>query len=65
MLAGAAEIDITPPVGSWIVGNTTRSTGVHDPLHARALVLAESSARDSNRGGDRYHGHYGVVLGPR
>jgi len=49
MLAGAAEIDITPPVGTWIVGNTTRSTGVHDPLHARALVLAESSARDSNR----------------
>ena len=49
MLAGAAEIDITPPVGTWIVGNTTRSTGVHDPLHARALVLAESPARDSNR----------------
>ena len=49
MFAGAAEIDITPPVGSWIVGNTTRSTGVHDPLHARALVLAESSASDSNR----------------
>ena len=49
MYAGAAEIDITPPVGTWIVGNTTRSTGVHDPLHARALVLAESPARDSNR----------------
>ena len=49
MYAGAAEIDITPPVGTWIVGNTTRSTGVHDPLHARALVLAESPARDANR----------------
>ena len=49
MYAGAAEIDITPPVGTWIVGNTTRSTGVHDPLHARALVLADSPARDSNR----------------
>ena len=49
MYAGAAEIDITPPVGTWIVGNTTRSTGVHDPLHARALVLAESPTRDSNR----------------
>ena len=49
MYAGTAEIDITPPVGSWIVGNTTRSTGVHDPLYARALVLSDSPVRDTNR----------------
>ena len=41
--AGAAEIDITPPVGTPLAGYGGRqgkpSTGVHDPLLAQALVL--------------------------
>lgn len=38
--AGAAEIEITPPaVGTWLLGPMAPSTGVHDPLFARALVL--------------------------
>jgi hypothetical protein len=41
--AGAARIDITPPVGFAMWGYAVRhaepSTGVRDPLHARAVVL--------------------------
>jgi hypothetical protein len=39
MLAGAAEMVITPSIGSPTLGAIQRSTGVHDDLHARALVL--------------------------
>ena len=39
MKIGTAEIDITPPVGCWILGPVAPSTGVHDPLYARAFVL--------------------------
>src|SRR5262245_16907043 len=42
--AGAAKADITPPIGFPMWGYGARhdagSTGVLDPLHARALVLA-------------------------
>jgi neutral ceramidase len=41
--AGAAKIDITPPIGAAMWGYAARrdaaSIGVDDPLHARALVL--------------------------
>ncbi len=44
--AGAAKVDITPPTGYPMWGYAARrdapSTGVRDPLHARALVLAGS-----------------------
>ncbi len=43
ILAGAARRDITPDTASWMAGYgagpTRRSTGVHDRLYARALVL--------------------------
>ncbi len=42
LLAGAAEVVITPPVGTHLDGygaRETGSTGVHDDLHARALVI--------------------------
>lgn len=42
LLAGAAAVDITPPVGGLMDGYGVRlepSRGVHDPLFARALVL--------------------------
>jgi len=42
LLAGAASVDITPPVGVLMdgYGNRTKpSEGVHDPLAARAVVL--------------------------
>jgi neutral ceramidase len=41
--AGAAEIDITPPVGYRLAGyfNERLATGVHDPLHAKAIVLRQ------------------------
>src|SRR5260370_41443604 len=42
--AGAAKVDITPPIGFPMWGYGARhdagSVGVHDPLQARALVLA-------------------------
>ena len=43
--AGAAEIDITPPVGYRLAGyfNERFSTGVHDPLHAKAIVLEQGA----------------------
>ena len=41
--AGAATVEITPPVGSLLYGygarGTDRSEGVHDGLYARVLVL--------------------------
>lgn len=41
--AGAAEIDITPPVGYRLAGYFYErlSTGVHDPLMAKAIVLRQ------------------------
>jgi hypothetical protein len=41
LLAGAAELVITPPVGAPTLGTIQRSTGVHDDLGARALVLSD------------------------
>ncbi len=41
--AGMAEIDITPPVGFRMAGyfDERFSTGVHDPLKAKAMVLRQ------------------------
>jgi hypothetical protein len=44
-LAGAAETVITPLPGSPTLGAIQRSTGVHDELHARALVLNDGCQR--------------------
>src|SRR5260221_11601833 len=40
---GAAEIDITPPVGHRMAGyfDERLATGVHDPLKAKAIVLQQ------------------------
>src|SRR5262245_50456795 len=47
--AGAAKVDITPPIGFAMWGYGARpdapSVGVLDPLHARALVLAAGDKR--------------------
>lgn len=45
--AGAAIVDITPPVGGDIIGGflPIPSTQVHDPLHARCLVLDDGTTR--------------------
>ncbi len=47
--AGAAKVDITPPIGFPMWGYGARhdapSTGVLDPLHARALVLEVGKER--------------------
>ena len=47
--AGAAKVDITPPVGYPMWGYGARhdmpSVGVLDPLHARALVLSAGKER--------------------
>ena len=47
MLAGTAIIDITPSHNVWMDGmiRAHQSEGVHDPLFARALVLANSEDR--------------------
>jgi len=42
MRAGAAKVDITPPLGMRLEGyeaRTSGATGIHDPLHVRALVV--------------------------
>src|SRR5438477_2438885 len=41
--AGAAEIDITPPVGHRMAGyfDERLATGVHDPLKAKAIILQQ------------------------
>jgi neutral ceramidase len=42
---GVAEVDITPPVGFRMAGyfDERLSTGIHDPLHAKALVFKQGS----------------------
>jgi hypothetical protein len=48
LLAGAARCEITPPAGLVMDGYSDRagvSTGVHDPLWARALVLVTPARR--------------------
>jgi neutral ceramidase len=38
---GVAAVDITPPVGAPLAGYYTNreATGIHDPLHAKAMVI--------------------------
>ena len=47
--AGAAKVDITPPVGTPLNGYGARmgrdSTGVHDPIWARTLYLDDGETR--------------------
>jgi neutral ceramidase len=46
--AGAAKIEITPPMGVSLDGSISKNgpaTSVHDPLHARALVLESDGSR--------------------
>ncbi|WP_291176485.1 neutral/alkaline non-lysosomal ceramidase N-terminal domain-containing protein [Gimesia sp.] len=46
--AGAAAIDITPPVGTSLDGVISKNgpvTGVHDRIFSRALVLADGDTR--------------------
>src|SRR5437870_13292634 len=44
---GAAEIDITPPIGHRMAGyfDERLSTGVHDPLKAKALLLQQDKEK--------------------
>ena len=46
-LVGAAEVDITPPVGALLAGNTVprESLGVQDPLTIKAIVLESGGVR--------------------
>ncbi|MBY0506956.1 MAG: hypothetical protein K2X03_23770 [Bryobacteraceae bacterium] len=41
---GAAQVDITPPVGMPLAGyySTRLATGMHDPLQAKAIVLEQA-----------------------
>lgn len=43
--AGTSEATITPPVGAPLIGPMAPSTGVHDDLYARALVLGDGERR--------------------
>jgi neutral ceramidase len=50
--AGGAKTDITPEVGCWLEGipRAQPSDAVHDPLHARALVLEFSNGTRGSEG---------------
>lgn len=41
--AGTAASVVTPPTGAPLLGTIQRSTGVHDDLYARALVLEDGN----------------------
>jgi hypothetical protein len=45
--AGVAEIDITPPIGHRMAGyfDERFATGIHDPLHAKAIVLEQGGEK--------------------
>src|SRR6185437_8177125 len=45
MQAGSAETIITPLPGAPTLGTIQHSTGIHDELHARALVLNDGHQR--------------------
>lgn len=47
LLAGIAEVDITPPLGHRMAGHfyEVLSDGVHDPLKAKALVIEQGDTR--------------------
>ena len=45
ILSGVGEVAITPPAGVPLLGCIQRSTGVHDNLYARALVLSDGTER--------------------
>lgn len=47
LMVGVAEVDITPPVGNRMSGYFYErlSTAVHDPLHARAIVVQQGEER--------------------
>ena len=46
LLAGTSEVKITPPaIGTFLIGPEKLSTGVHDELFARALVLDNGKQR--------------------
>ncbi|HOF86620.1 MAG TPA: hypothetical protein PLZ36_00770, partial [Armatimonadota bacterium] len=47
LLVGAAEVEITPPVGALMAGalQPRASTGVYDPLYVKALVLDDGRTR--------------------
>ena len=54
--AGAAMVNITPPLGELIVGgfDPLPADDVHDELHCRAIVLTERAAKSINAiGADR------------
>ncbi|HEY5328986.1 MAG TPA: neutral/alkaline non-lysosomal ceramidase N-terminal domain-containing protein [Acidobacteriaceae bacterium] len=45
--AGAAEVDITPPVGAAMAGYYVPryATGTHDPLHVKAIVIEQGGTK--------------------
>ena len=43
--AGAAEREITPPIGMEITHFVRENIGVHDPLYVRAIVLRDSDGK--------------------
>ncbi len=46
--ASAAQVDLNPPIGSWMTGFAARvrpTTGSHDPIMARALLLNDGHTR--------------------
>jgi hypothetical protein len=48
LLAGTAEVVITPPVGTFLEGygaRTSGSVGVHDDLYARAIVVDDGATQ--------------------
>lgn len=47
LLVGVSEVDITPPVGTFMCGSLAprRAVGIEDPLLAKAIVLQVGDAR--------------------
>jgi len=43
LIAGAAQVDITPGLGAHLCGyfNDRRATDILDPLHAKAIALSD------------------------
>jgi hypothetical protein len=63
MEIGFARVDVTPPIGAEMPGSFSKrcNVGVHDPLHARAMVVSDSKTRVALVGVDALSLKHSVV----
>jgi len=67
LLVGAAQVDITPPVGTPMAGyySVRAAEGTHDPLFTRALVIEQDGTKVALVALDLIHTTFGMTKDAR